>query len=236
VRRGLLVASLLIGFCGIAVSSWGQEPVWLTAEGEGAGRAAARFYGSEVMIDFAAELVVRGTLWLEGEPLAFEAMGTVQGGGHGSSATLDATIWSTVVAEGTLETGEPVTLRGGISIEIRDADLSSAAAGAGSGDFYLVVDARGTALHVAGTVHGDASGGLVPPPADDPYATVFSGTYSFRFDDAAVVDPAASDPEAAPWGHLPWKISDWPEDLSEQLLQLLEPPPAPEEAETGIEL
>ena len=224
VSVGLLVAVVAIGIAG-----WPQEICPLEAQGAGAGSVAIHFYGTRLDISFETELTIAGFIMLDGEAVAFEAIGGARGQGEGDSGTLEATVWSTMEAEGTLETGESINVRGGISVDSRDVDISTATAGAGTGLFYLVIAAEEWELHFVGEVAGDASGGFVPAPPDDPYAMVYAGDYTFDFLNAALVAPG-EEPDGDPQQHVPWDLAEWPEELSAELLLLLEPPP--EEGDT----
>ncbi|UCF10322.1 MAG: hypothetical protein JSW65_01180 [Candidatus Bipolaricaulota bacterium] len=236
-RLGLLLVIVAL----IPVAARGNASSVLDAQGTGAGSVAVHFYGSLLTITFEAELHVVGTLLIEGEPISFEASGTAHGDGEGDSGTLEATIWSTLVAEGAFEDGEPLSVRGGLSVESKDVEITAAAAGEGTGHFYLIVTTPSAEMHLVGTVSGDASGGFVPAPPDDPYAMVYAGEYTFHFEEATVVPAEGNESDADPWPHLPWSVEDWPEEMATELLLLLEgeaqdgEEPVPEGVDEGFD-
>jgi hypothetical protein len=208
----------ILGFAAIS-----EEIVPLTAHGAGEGRVAIHFYGSRLEISFETEMEILGSIVIDGTEVAFTAAGTADGRGQGDSGTLEATVWSTLRADGTTENGEPVMLRGGISVHSSDVDISTASAGAGSGLFYLAATVGEREMRFRGELLGDASGGFVPAPPDDPYAMVYAGAYRFDFVHAVLVLPAS---DTAADAELPWDLSAWPEEISAELLLLLSPPEA----------
>jgi hypothetical protein len=207
----------------LGLAAWAEDGAPMTAQGEGDGRVAIHFRGSRLDIDFETQMTLTGIVDVNGIPFEFEAAGAASGQGVGDSGTLEATVWATLRAHGVTETGEALTLRGGISIQSSEGDLVGATGATGSGVFYLIMGVGAEEWRFTGEITGDASGGFVAPPPEDPYAMVYAGAYCFDFARVAQVVPA-EDPGADPHPHLPWDLEEWPEELSAELLLLLDAP------------
>jgi len=198
----------------LATVSWSlcaQEP--FHANGESVGQTVIWFYGSRVDTTFDGILELAGTLHIGGNPLSFTATGPSYGSGIGDTGTLAVTLWVIFTAEGTIDSGESISLRGGIVILGEEADLTTLSLGAGMGTFFLIADALDATIWVSGTLETTASGAFVP--ADDPVTMQIEGTGTFTFEGTELT------PSEPLIDVLPWDPMSWPLEQHEALLALL---------------
>lgn len=208
-RKALVLCALLGA---VVVTAWGGGP--FTAEGLSLGKTVLWFTTTEVETDFDGTLSIEGALALGDSDYTFSVAGIAYGSGIADTVTLAATLWVLFQTDGTLESGEPVVVRGGMNIIGEDVDLNTLSLGAGAGTFFLVVDTL-EALHwISGSVVTTASGAFVP--AEIPTTMQIEGRATFTFDGAPDESPGEL-PD-----RLPWDLLDWPAELYEELQLLLE--------------
>lgn len=204
----------------LAAMSWSlcaQEP--FHADAVSMGKTVIWFYGSSLETTFDGTLELAGTLQINSNPIPFIATGPSYGSGVGDTGTLAVTLWVLFEVQGTLESGEQVTLRGGMHVLGEEADLTTLSLGAGMGTFFLIADVPDATIWVSGTLETTASGAFVP--ADDPVTMQIEGTGTFTFDGNEL------EPSEALIDVLPWDPTSWPLEQHEALLALLlgiEPP------------
>ncbi|MFC2077889.1 hypothetical protein ACFLTM_03695 [Candidatus Bipolaricaulota bacterium] len=219
IMRKPLVLFLLLVFFAFTASA-GEL---FQAEGFSEGTTVIWFLGTEITTDFEGTQDLRGTLTLEGTDHRFFVSGDAYGAGVADSMTLSATLWVVFYATGTLETGEPITIRGGMEVGGEEVDLDALSFGGGGGAFFFIVDLPGATYEFAGSVESTASGVLVP--ATDPSSMEVAGTANSTF----AGEVCESDEDFA--ARLPWDTTTWPIELHEQLLTLLLTGVMPERAE-----
>ncbi len=194
----------------------------LSGSGDFSGRAVLSFLGTSVTATFSGKISLSGTLTDCGETIPFTSSGTIGGTAAGDSETLAGTAWATLIAHGTLQTGEAIDIRGGFTIDSKDLSSLSETAGAGTGSLYLVIRTRGTTLKLTGQIEGSASGSFVAP--EDPHTMEVAGSGTMRFEAISRTSPKEDVPSALEEeeGQLPWDLATWPEEMSARLLHLLE--------------
>ena len=198
----------------LAVISWSlcaQEP--FHADAVSVGKTVIWFYGSQIETTFDGTLELAGTLQIGNEPLSFTATGPSYGSGIGDTGTLAVTLWVIFEAEGTLDSGAPITLRGGMHVLGEEADLTTLSLGAGTGTFFLIADVPDATVWISGTLTTTASSAFVP--ADDPVTMQIKGTGTFTFDGNEL------EPSEALIDAFPWDPTNWPLEQHDALLALL---------------
>ena len=183
------------------------------ADGMSAGQTVLWFYGSRVDTTFDGTLEMEGNLQLGSDQLVFTASGTGYGVGISDTATLAATLWLLFQTSGALDSGEPISLRGGIYVLGEEADLTTLSLGAGTGTFFLIADLPEDTYWISGTLVTTASGAFVP--ADDPVTMQIEGTAAFTFK-GELLETSGELIE-----QLPWDTTSWPLETHEALLALL---------------
>ena len=206
-RTALLVVLLAI----VSWSVGAQEP--FHADGMSVGKTVLWFYGSQVETTFDGTLELTGTLQIRDALFSFSVEGTSYGSGIADTDTLAATLWMLFQTSGTLDSGEFISLRGGIYILGEEADLTTLSLGAGPGMFFLIADLPEESLWISGALTTTASGSLVVP--DDPLTMQIEGTAMFTFEGKFL---EASDVLIE---QLPWDSASWPLEPHEALLALL---------------
>jgi hypothetical protein len=194
----------------------------LSGSGDFSGRAVLSFLGTSVTATFSGKISLSGTLTDCGETIPFTSSGTIGGTAAGDSETLAGTAWATLIAHGTLQTGEAIDIRGGFTIDSKDLSSISGTAGAGTGNCCLVIHTRGTILKLTGQIEGSASGSFVAP--EDPHTMEVAGSGTMRFEAISRTSPKEDVPSALEEeeGQFPWDLATWPEEMSARLLHLLE--------------
>ena len=183
------------------------------AEGYSVGTTVIWFLGTEITTDFEGTQQLRGTLTLGETTHRFFVSGDAYGAGVADSMTLSASLWVVFYATGALETGEPITIRGGMDVGGEEVDIDSLSFGGGGGTFFFIVDLPGATYEFSGSSESIASGILVP--ARDPSSMEVAGTANSTFEGMV----CSLDGELA--ARLPWDTTAWPLDLHEELLTLL---------------
>ena len=198
----------------IATVSWAvgaQES--FQADGVSTGQTVLWFYGNQVETTFEGTLQLAGTLQIGADALSFSVAGTSYGSGIADTGTLAATLWILFQTTGTLDSGEFITLRGGMHVLGEEADLNTLSFGGGTGTFFLIADLPEESLWISGTLTTTASGSFVP--ADDPVTMQIEGTGTFTFVGTLL---EASDGLIE---QLPWDPASWPLETHQALLALV---------------
>jgi len=198
----------------LAAISWsvGAQDLF-HAEGTSVGQTVLWFLGSQVDTTFDGTLDLAGTLQIGDEQLPFASSGIGYGAGIGDTGTLAATLWLVFQTTGSLDSGEPIALRGGIYVLGEEADLNTLSLGAGTGMFFLIADLPEETCWVSGTLTTTASGTFVP--ADDPLTMQIEGTAVFAFEGEVLETTDALIEQ------LPWDSATWPLETHEALIALL---------------
>ncbi len=198
----------------------------LDGSGDLSGTIILWFAGTNVTAQVNADVALSGTLSVNDVNTAFTAKGTANGSGVCDMNTLAVSAWVTFLAHGTLATDEPITLRGGIELATGGVALSSETAGSGAGTLYVAVTVSNATEYLIGTVTGSASGGFVPP--DDPTTMQMTGTGSLSLAATTTSHAATCASGQGPAGsstdngvRLPWKLDTWPEEMRQQLIELM---------------
>ena len=222
-KRVLGVALLL------AVAGWAA--VWangsIEAEGEATGDAVLWFLGNDITAEFSGTVSFTGSLLMDDRSIEFSAGGTASGSGSGDMVTLAVEAWIFFVGTGTTSDDEPLTLRGGLTINSIAADLTGTSVGTATGSFHATALTPTLNLRVSGEAEGAASGAFVAP--DDPTTMQVQGTAVFTLHGTAVDMNAAEGAVTGEEGDegdvgvliMPTQEA-WPDDLLARLLDLLE--------------
>jgi hypothetical protein len=171
-RKALTVALLLAlgSFCGLAADTF-------RAAADAAGTVVLWFLGQEVTADVRADVTLSGTLLLDGVAMPFAATGRATGSGAGNLNTLAVEAMIVFTAEGKTQSGTPITIQGGISVDGVDAATTTSTSGQGHGRFYFLITTPGGRWTVEGDAIGGASGNFVVP--DDPLSMQMAGAGTF---------------------------------------------------------
>jgi len=184
------------------------------ADGMSAGQTVLWFYGSRVDTTLDGTLELDGKLQIGNKQLPFTTSGTSYGVGIGDIGTLEATLWILFQTSGVLDSGELISLRGGIYVLGEEADLNTLSLGAGTGTFFLIADLPEEETHwISGTLTTIASGDFVAPA--DPVTMQIDGTATFIFE-GELLEASGELIE-----QLPWDSASWPIETHEALLALL---------------
>jgi len=198
----------------LATISWGVgAQVPFHADGTSAGKTVLWFYGDQVETTFDGTMEFSGTLQTGDNQLSFSVAGTGYGAGISDTGTLAATLWILFQTSGTLDSGELISLRGGIHVLGEEADLNTLSLGTGMGTFFLVADLPEESLWISGTLTTTASGSFVPP--DDPVTMQIEGIATFAFEGELLETSEVLIEQ------LPWDSVSWPLETHEALLALL---------------
>jgi len=192
----------------------------LAGSGDFSASAVLWFSGTDVTAQLSGDLSLNGDLTIGATQATFSAEGTLNGEASGDSNTLMGSGWATFSARGTLASGEAsgeaIMLHGAIKISADDVELSTDAAGSGTGSLYIVLTLPDQTLRLRGTVTGTASGGFGIP--DDPQTMQLDATGSFVFvvatRDAALEDSASDD--------FSWDTAEWPREICEQFTMIMQ--------------
>lgn len=199
-----LLVGLVLTICSIYTVAAAAAPDTFTAEAAGTGKAVLWFFGQEVTADVRATVALSGTLVVNGATILFAAQTLAVGSGKGNMDTLAVDAWVAVRGEGKTESGAPVILEGGISVDALDAATSSTS-GQGTGRFFLLITTSGERWIVEGEAVGSATGAFVVPA--DPKTMELDGAGSFSL---------SGKPQ--PWTPAPGTaLPDWPATLLAEL-------------------
>jgi hypothetical protein len=207
----------------------------MDAKGTASGTVVLYFSGTSASGTFDSSFVLTGNLTLDEVVVGFSASGWARGSGSGDTATLDIDAQATFAATGSTDTGECISVQGGLTL----GGLSAGAAGSsgsGIGDFFATVFIGERIYRVQGDAEGSASGDFVVP--EDPYSMELAGDGAFDLSgNMTLVSPAAAPEVATPADTenagadeqadaslieiLPWDASTWPETLLAELLDIL---------------
>jgi len=209
IMRKLLVLFLFLVF--FAFTTFAGE--LFQAEGFSEGTTVIWFLGTEITTEFEGTQQLRGTLTLGETTHRFSVSGDAYGAGIADSMILSASLWVVFYATGALETGEPITIRGGMDVGGEEVDIHSLSFGGGGGTFFFIVDLPGATYEFSGSSKSTASGILIP--ARDPSSMEVAGTAISTFEGTI----CSLDGEVA--ARLPWDTTAWPLELHEELLTLL---------------
>ncbi len=207
----------------------------IDAQGTASGRVILYFSGTSARGTFTSTFILTGQLMIDDVVTPFSASGWARGAGSGDTATLDLDAQATFSASGITQTGEAITVQGGLTLSGLTAGASDSS-GSGTGEFIATVFIGDRIYRVQGDADGSASGGFVIP--EDPYSMELAGEGIFHLaGELTPLDPAqqetsapdaedsAQQPDgqalASAIGELPWDTTTWPEELLAELLQIL---------------
>ncbi|MCK5828439.1 hypothetical protein KAH43_07955 [Candidatus Bipolaricaulota bacterium] len=198
----------------------------MDAQGTASGNAVLYFSGPNVTGTFDSTFVLTGHLNLDERVIAFSASGWARGSGSGDTATLDIDAQATFAAMGITETGENISVQGGLTLTDLTADQTGSS-GSGMGAFIATIFLGDRIYRVQGGAEGSASGALVIP--EDPYSMELAGGGIFDLSGKLTpVSPAADLAEdgdapanASIIEILPWDTLTWSEELLAELLDIL---------------
>ena len=194
----------------------------LTGSGNFSASAVLWFSGTDVTAHLSGDLSLNGDLTLGATQATFSAEGALGGEASGDSNTLIGSGWVTFSASGTLDSGEAIMLHGAITLSADDVELSTDAAGSGTGSLYIVLTLPDQILRLRGTVTDTAGGGFGIP--DDPQTMQLDATGSFTFtvatDDAVRED--GSNAESSVDNGLSWNTDEWPQEISDQFARMMQ--------------
>jgi len=192
----------------------------LTGSGDFSASAVLWFSGTDVTAQISGAISVMGDLMIGDTKTALHAEGTLNGEASGDSNTLMGSGWATFSARGTLASGEAsgeaIMLHGAIKISADDVELSTDAAGSGTGSLYIVLTLPDQTLRLRGTVTGTASGGFGIP--DDPQTMQLDATGSFVF----VVATRDAAPEDSASDDFSWDSAEWPQEIRDQFTRMMQ--------------
>jgi hypothetical protein len=108
-------------------------------------------------------------------------------------------------AEGKTESGTPLTIQGGISVDGLEVATTTSTSGQGHGRFYFLITMVGGRWTVEGDATGSASGSFVVP--DDPVSMQLAGAGTFTLSG-----------EVLPWSPSAGAVyPEWPAKLLAEL-------------------
>jgi hypothetical protein len=199
--RKALMASLLLAlgsFCGLAADTF-------HADADATGTVVLWFLGQDVTADVRADVTLSGTFLLNGVATPFTVTGRATGSGGGNLNTLAVDAMIVFTAEGKTESGTPLTIQGGISVDAVDSATTTSASGQGHGRFYFLITMAGGRWTVEGDAIGGASGNFVVP--DDPVSMQMTGVGIFTLSG-----------EVLPWSPSAGAVyPEWPAKLLAEL-------------------
>ncbi len=202
-----LLAGLVLTICSIYGVAAAAAPDEFIAEAEGTGKAVLWFFGQEVTADVRARVALSGTLRVNGATMSFAAEALAVGSGSGNTNTLAVDAWVAVRGEGKTESGAPITLEGGISVDAL-APATASTSGQGTGRFLLLITTPDGRWIVEGEAAGSATGAFAVPA--DPNTMELDGAGSFSL---------SGKPQ--PWAPAPGTAlpADWPAKLLAELVR-----------------
>jgi hypothetical protein len=225
------------GFIGLLLACAALAQPGIDADGVADGKTVLWFHGSRVTAEVQGALRVDGFLSIAGTSVAFTARGTALGEAIGDSAAATFDVWILVEAAGSAETGDPISLRGGIVGSSASGDLASGTFGSAAGSFFLLITFGEDVYQAHGTANGSAVGAFVVPA--DPLTMQMEGTASYDLvgDLVAGAGPAAEGepPHSVDLTLLPWDAASWPAELFARFLALLDGPSAAPGAEPAVD-
>jgi len=193
------------------------------AVGEALGDLVLRFSTTEIWASFRGPVSLSGVLLVDGERVDFAAEGTVSGDGCVQLATGDVAAWILIHMEGETDTGERVTIRGGLTVTDGAGDASGNALGSGSGRFDLRLVAPSFDLRARGDVQGEANGRFVVPA--DSLRMQLEGEAAFsmlgQLDATQPAGKSTASAHGEAEGSESLDIDTWPEHLADELRQAL---------------
>jgi len=199
--RKALMATLLLAlgsFCGLAADTF-------HADADATGTVVLWFLGQDVTADVRANVTLSGTLLLNGVATPFAVSGRATGSGTSNLNTLAVNAMIVFTAEGKTESGTPLTIQGGISVDGLEAAATTSTSGKGHGRFYFLITTAGGRWTVEGDATGSASGSFVVP--DDPFSMQMIGAGTFNLSG-----------ELRPWSPSAGTVyPDWPAKLLAEL-------------------
>jgi len=207
-RRAVL-SVLLIACLSCCVAAEGE----FVADGVSLGSTVIWFTPTTIDTVFTGTMELTGELGFAAHAGSFTATGDSQGAGVADGMTFATELWVLFAASGSLESGEEVAVRGGITVHSDTIDMATMSMGSGSGSFIAVIDVQTASYAVVGTLESDASGEMVAP--DDPSTMQVEGgaTFAFSGSEVAPADPISD--------LLPEDFAGWPEHLHAELIALL---------------
>lgn len=199
----------------------------MEAQGTASGNVILYFSGTSATGTFTSTLVLTGQFTLDDAIVTFTASGWARGSGSGDTVTLDLDAQATFAVTGSTETGERISIQGGLTLAgLTAGDAGSS--GSGVGDFFATVFIGDRTYRVQGDAEGSASGAFVIP--EDPYSMELAGEAAFNLSGSMMlVSPTNAEGDAEPQQQedasvieaLPWDTTTWPEDLLAELLEIL---------------
>ena len=200
----------------------------MDATGTGLGNAVLYFSGTSATGAFTSTFKLTGRLSLDGIPIAFSASGWARGSGNGDTATLDIDAQATFAVSGSTETGESISVQGGLTLSGLTADTTDSS-GSGTGVFIATVFIGDKMYRVQGDAEGAATGTFVVP--EDPYSMELAGDAIFSLsgdmtrvtpaDDSTLPTEDTAQANACIIELLPWEPVTWPAELLAELLEIL---------------
>ena len=188
----------------------------LTGSGDFSASAVLWFSGTDVTAQIRGAISLMGDLMIGDTKTALDAEGTLDGEASGDSNTLMGSGWATFSSYGTLDSGEAIMLHGAMKISADDVELSTDAAGSGTGSLYIVLTLLDQMLRLRGTVTGTAGGGFGIP--DDPQTMQLEATGSFVF----VVATRDVAPEDSASDDFSWDSAEWPQEIRDQFTRMMQ--------------
>jgi hypothetical protein len=175
--RNSLVAALIAAACfACGLAATGTAADLFRADAEATGTVVLSFLGQEVTADVRADVTLSGTLVVSGVATPFSVTAKATGSGTGNLNSLTVDAWVVFDGQGKTESGLPLTITGGMSVDALDPATTSTS-GQGRGHFYFLIAAPDGRWIVEGDAAGGASGSFVVP--DDPLTMQMTGFGSF---------------------------------------------------------
>jgi len=215
--RRVALSILLIAGLSLLVAAEGE----FLADGESVGTTVIWFTPTTISTVFTGTMDFTGDINLGLHEGSFAATGDSHGSGVADGMTFATELWILFTATGALESGEEITMRGGIAVQSDTIDMTNMSMGSGPGSFVAIIDVQTASYRVVGSLESEASGQMVAP--DDPSTMQVEGGATFAFTgDALSLDGPIEE-------LLPWDIAGWPQELHAELIALLTGVPVEEE-------
>jgi len=199
--RAALMVTLLLALgsvCGLAADTF-------HADADATGTVVLWFLGQDVTADVRADVTLSGIMLLDGVATPFTVSGRATGSGGGNLNTLAVDAMIVFTAEGKTESGTPLTIQGGISVDGLEVATTTSTSGQGHGRFYFLITMVGGRWTVEGDATGSASGSFVVP--DDPVSMQMAGAGTFTLSG-----------EVLPWSPSAGAVyPEWPAKLLAEL-------------------
>ena len=214
--------------CGVVVlvlvlvaAATGFAQTGFTGSGDFSGMAVLRFTKTTVTAELDGALRLSGVLPIGDGAVFLDAEGEIVGAGEGDMASLTGVAWMAFIGRGTLQNGEKVVVRGGLTADDGDFLISVDAEGEGTGRFFLMIVSSETRHEFTGSTRGVTGGSFVPPDDPSTMQLIMSGTMEFV--STSSVSNLRSDPIEVETlrRRLPWDLGTWPGGLAEHLVDLL---------------